>query len=205
MASAGPAVTTVLLCRKRPEAREWSVQSENPPAWTGRHGSPFLGRIWNNEHPLGTQGAKELAGALALPHSLAQGQRQLLREVNPAISGLLHCTLSFKLLHIGATALGQTSTSPSEVKIPSHRPSPPQRMSKCPHHARSLSLENSPSLPGIKRRCTVLPSRQVKADGTGRVKAGIWGTRRKLAPSSRKASQTSPDRGWGGAISPLWG
>lgn len=180
------------------------MQSENPPIWTGRRGSPFLGRIWNNEHPLSTQGTKELAGALALPHSLAQGQRQLLREVNPDISCLLHCTINFKLLHIGATALGQTSTSPSEVRIPSYRPRPPprQRMSKDPHHARSLSLENSPGLPGIKCRCTVLPSRQVKADGTGRVKAGIRGTRRKFAPSSRKAS---PDRGWGGAISPLWG
>lgn len=62
-----PAGTAVLLWR-RAEAQEWRVQSEDPLVWTGRESSPFLDHIWEGQ---ASQGTKERAGTIALPHSLA--------------------------------------------------------------------------------------------------------------------------------------
>lgn len=64
-------------CSGSPEAPEWTVCSEDPLG--GMHGDrqfPCLECIWGGG--IASLGTKELVGATALPHSLAQGPRHWL-------------------------------------------------------------------------------------------------------------------------------
>lgn len=102
--------STVVLLWRRAEAQEWAVWSEDPLHCTGRDSPPSWSAF----------GDKEMVGATALPHSLAQGQRHLLMAANLDASSLLCFILNSKHLYIPATALlGQTPTSPSASRPPS--------------------------------------------------------------------------------------